>query len=54
MRQRYSRWRAAYGEIVRLIKYALVGSTNTVVSLITLNLFFYLYHPASTPILVLG
>lgn len=54
MRLRSSRWQATCNEIVRLIKYALVGSTNTVVSLITLNLFFFLYPPASTPILVLG
>ncbi len=54
MRLQPSRWRAAYSEIVRLIKYALVGSTNTVVSLITLNLFFFLNPPASPSILVLG
>ena len=54
VRPRSSRWGAAYSEIVRLIKYGLVGSTNTVVSLIILNLFFFLHPITSTSILVLG
>ncbi len=48
------RWDAVWREIVRLIKYGLVGSTNTVISLAVLNLFFLLWAPTNQIILVLG
>ncbi len=48
------RWDAIGREIVRLIKYGLVGSSNTVISLAVLNLFFFLWAPTNQIILVLG
>ncbi len=41
-------------EIWRLIRYGLVSISNVVVSLITLNLFFFFVHPTSPLILVIG
>lgn len=46
------RW--AWHELARLIKYGLVGVSNTLVSVIVLNLFFFLWPPASQGILVSG
>ncbi len=48
------RWDALGREIVRLAKYGLVGSSNTVVSMAVLNLFFFLLVPTTQVILVLG
>jgi len=47
-------WRAIWTEIVRWIKYQLVGFSNSMVSLAVLNLFFFLWPPTSQAILVLG
>ncbi len=48
------RWDTVWKEILRLIKYGLVGSSNTVISLAVLNLFFLLWAPTNQIILVLG
>ncbi len=45
---------ALWTEVLRLIKYGLVGLTNSVVSFGVLNLFFFLWAPHSSAILVLG
>ncbi len=47
-------WDVIWSEIVRLIKYGLVGSTNTLVSLAVLNFIFLLWAPTNQIILVLG
>jgi len=39
---------------VRLVKYSLVGLSNTVVSFAVLNLFFFLWPPVTQAILVAG
>ncbi len=45
---------AVWREIFRLIKYGLVGASNTLVSLAVLNLFFFFVAPATQVALVLG
>ncbi len=48
------RWDVVWSEIVRLIKYGLVGSSNTLISLVVLNLFFLVWAPTNQIVLVLG
>lgn len=49
-----SRLQSIWREIIRLIKYGIVGLSNTAVSMAVLNLFFYLYPPVTPAALVLG
>jgi len=49
-----TKWEAIWSEIIRLVKYQLVGFSNSVVSIMVLNLFFFLWPPTTPLILVLG
>lgn len=51
---RLSRFKGIWGEILRLIKYGLVGLSNTVVSMAVLNLFFLAWAPTSNLSIVIG
>ncbi|MHB1414516.1 MAG: GtrA family protein [Chloroflexota bacterium] len=44
----------AWCEILRITKYGIVGMTNTVVSMLVLNAFFFVIAPQSQAILVAG
>ena len=48
------RWDSIWNEIVRLVKYQLVGFSNSLVSFVVLNAFYFLWAPTTPLILVLG
>ncbi len=48
------RWDSIWNEIVRLIKYQMVGFSNSLVSFGILNLFYFLWPPTTPLVLVLG
>ncbi len=47
-------WSSIWSEIVRLVKYQMVGFSNSLVSLAVLNLFFLAWAPTTQLVLVLG